>query len=217
MTKDIFVKIGGFYGFCKITFAEVMAQIPNEIVSEVVAFALDPKKSPQILNYDYQSASIVFYGRSEEELKSDDSLPSVEGLIKPLDLDKAERLKDKVRPIIGWARDGCTFIDPGKIDEPFMSFGVWLRIGGSNLHKHNAKMPISVPYELGKSISIYQAFDDDGSDFFQPNYAYTISQIPDELITENTIGFVFKGVDYFRTKEGTVHEVKYTLVEKVNK
>ncbi|MFZ2205436.1 MAG: hypothetical protein WAV23_02510 [Minisyncoccia bacterium] len=215
LIRDIFVKIGGYYGFCKITFAEVMAQIPNEIASDVVAFALDPKKDVQIINEDYQSASIIFYGKNKEESIKDISLPSVEGLIKPLDIEKAIKLKDKVKPIIKWDKEGYTFIEPGEINNAFMDVGIWMRINGSNIHRTNPETPVSSEVKLGEKITTYQSFND-SADNFEPTYAYVISQIPDELINENTIGFIYKFIDYFRTKEGVIHKTECTLVEKVS-
>jgi hypothetical protein len=215
LTKDIFVSIGGYYGFCKITFAEVMSQIPDEIVSEVVAFTLNPEKDPKILNDNYQSASIIFYGKGEE-LKKDNKLPSVKDLIKPLDLEKAERLKDKVKPILDFQGEGLIFINPGDIHQPFIKVGIWLRINGSNLHEHNTETKVDFKTRLGKKVSTYQSFDNElGADFFHPNYGNTISQIPDELINENTVGILYNSTDYFKTEEGVVHKTEYTLVERV--
>lgn len=215
LTKDIFVKIGGYYGFCKITFAEVLAQIPEEIISKVVAFALDPKESAKILDDDYQSKSIIFYGKGEEN-QEDDSLPSVKDLIKPLDIEKAERLKVKVRPILNFNKDGYRFIDPGDINQPFIKVGIWMRINGSNLHENNTDTVLDFETKKGERISTYQPFNSElGADTFHPNYADTISQIPDEFITENTVGFLYHFTDYFKTKEGVIHKTEYSLIEKV--
>jgi|GEM_PF-2741816 len=218
LTKDIFVKIGGYYGFCKITFAEVMSQIPEEILSETVAFALDPEEHGEIIDEDYQSKSIIFYGKEEEQDQGQEErnlLPSIKDLIKPLDLEKAERLKDKIKPILSFSDDGYMFIEPGDIRKPFMEIGIWLRINGSNLHKHNADTLVDFGIKKGEKISIYQPFNSElGADFFHPDYANTISQIPDELINGNTVGVLYHTTDYFQTKEGVVHKTEYTLIEK---
>jgi len=215
LKKDIFVKIGGYYGFCKITFAEVMSQIPENILPEVVAFALNPEESAQILDSNYQSKSIIFYGKGEEQ-KEDESLPSIKDLIKPLDLEKAERLKDKIKPILNFSDDGYKFIEPGDINKPFIKIGIWLRINGSNLHENNADIPVDFETKKGKKISTYKPFNSElGADFFHPDYANTISQIPDELINEKTVGILYHSTDYFKTKEGVVHKTEYTLIEKV--
>ncbi len=212
LTKDIFVKIGGYYGFCKITMAEVLSQIPEEIVKDVVAFTLDPENSPQILNGDYQSARIIFYGKSSQPAVVE-NLPSSEGLIKPIDYEKVNRLKDQVQPILNYNKEGYRFVAPGDINESFMDIGIWLRIGGSNLHRTNTEAKVPEPYKKGKRISVYSVFTN-GADFFKPTYAYTISQIPDEEITENTIGLLYHSTDYFKTKEGVLHKTDYTLIEK---
>lgn len=215
LTKDIFVKIGGYYGFCKITFAEVMSQIPEDILSEVVAFTLNPEKHAQILNDDYQSHSIIFYGKGEEK-QDNKALLSVKDLIRPLNLEKAELLKNKIKPILNFSNDGYKFIEPGDINTPFMKIGIWIRLGGSNLHEHNAEAPVNFETKKGKKISIYQSFNSKlGADFFHPDYANTISQIPDELINEKTVGILYHSTDYFKTKEGVVHKTEYTLIEKV--
>jgi len=215
LKKDIFVKIGGYHGFLKITFAEVMSQIPEEILSEAIAFTLDPEESGKILNGDYQSKTIIFYGKGEEQ-KEEDSLPSVKNLVKPLNLEKAELLKDKIKPILNFSNDGYKFIEPSDISKPFIKIGIWMRINGSNLHEHNAETSVDFETKKGKKISIYQPFNSElGADFFHPDYANTISQIPDELINENTIGILYHSTDYFKTKEGVVHKTEYTLIEKV--
>jgi hypothetical protein len=215
LTKNIFVKIGGYHGFLKITFAEVMSQVPEDILSEVIAFTLDPEESGQILNGDYQSKSIIFYGKGEEQ-EDDESLPSVKDLVKPLDLEKAERLKDKIKPILNFSDDGYKFIEPEDINKPFIKVGIWMRLNGSNLHEHNAESSVDFETKKGKKISIYQPFNSElGADFFHPDYANTISQIPDKLINKNTIGILYHSTDYFKTKEGVVHKTEYTLIEKV--
>jgi len=212
LTKDIFVKISGYHGFCKISMAEVLSQIPEEIVMDVVAFTLDPESSPQILNEDYQSAKIIFYGRSNQPAVNE-NLPSSKGLIKPIDYEKANRLKDQIQPMINYTEDGYYSVDPGDIREPFMYIGIWLRINGSNLHRSNTKAKFLKPYKEGKKISVYTAFTD-GADFFKPTYAYLISQVPNEDITENTIGLLYHSTDYFKTKEGVLHKTDFTLIEK---
>jgi len=212
LVKDIFVRVGGYYGFCKVSFAEVMSQVPTELAATIVAFAINPKESAVNLNDDYQSISIIFYGKSQEDLDSAAALPSVEGLIKTVDFEKARKLRGKVKPIINWAGEGYTFFEPEKIDEPFMNVGIWLAVNGSHLLKHNSETPVSTPCKLGEKAVVYQSFDE-LADFFKPDYAYTISQIPDELINENTIGFMYNTVDYFRTKEGVIHRAEYTMVE----
>jgi hypothetical protein len=210
---DIFVKIGGYYGFCKITMAEVLSQIPEAIVNNVVAFALDPETSPQIINEDYQSAKIIFYGKTDQS-STDENLPSSVGLIKPVDKKKAKRLKDRVRPIINYKDEGYMFVAPGNINKPFMDVGIWLRVNGSNLHRTNPETKVTDPCKKGEKISVYNTFTR-GADFFEPTYAHTISQIPDELITEKTIGLLYHSTDYFKTKEGVVHKTEYTLIEKI--
>lgn len=212
LKKDIFVKIGGYHGFCKITMAEVLSQIPDEILSNVVAFALDPEKSAEMINEDYQSKSIIFYGKAEQVIV-DENLPSSAGLLKPVDMQKAFRLKDAIKPIINYANEGYSFIEPEDIEQPFMNIGIWLRVNGSNLHRTNKETKVTVPCKLGEKVSVYQEFTD-GADFFKPSYAYTISQIPDELINNKTIGILYHATDYFKTKEGVVHKTEYTLVEK---
>ena len=117
--------------------------------------------------------------------------------------------------MVNYRGEGLFSFDPGNIEEPFLNVGIWIRVNGSNLHKHNAETRVAVPCKEGQKISVYQAFDPErGADFFQPTYAYTISQIPNELITEKTIGFRYHNTDYFKTKEGVIHETKYTLIEK---
>lgn len=213
--KNIFVKTGGYYGFCKITLAEVMSQIPEEILGSVVAFALNPEIAPQNVNDAYQVASIIFYGQGEIADPKTNDLPSFKDLIAPVNLEKAIKLKDVVRPIINWRDTGYSFIDPGNIEESFIDVGIWLRKNGSNLHRYNTETKVDVPHKVVKKISVYQAFGERGADYFNPNYAYTISQIPDELINERTIGFVYHSTDYFKTKEGVLHKTEYSLVEKI--
>ncbi len=212
-TRDIFVRIGGYYGFCKISFAELMAQIPADILPDTVAFALNPKGSPRVLNSDYQSTSIIFYGKNGEGSGLEDAYPSVQGLIKPVDLERANRLKEQIKPIINFYKEGYYFIAPGEIEKLFMRIGIWIALNGSHLHYKNETTPVPKPYKLGAEINVYQEFGE-MADFYEPNYAYLISQIPDELINEKTIGFLYRTTDYFRTKEGTLHVTKLQMVEK---
>ena len=210
--KNIFVRIGGYYGFCKASLEEVMAQIPQDILSEVVAFTPDSKNDPQIIDEDYQSLSIVFYGQGNRKEESDNLIPSVKELIKPIDIAKVNLLKDRIKPILSWSNDTYSSIEPDKIDEPFMDIGIWMRINGSHLHRHDRDIPITIPVKIGERFSIYQALEGH-ADLFSPNYSYTISQIPDQLITEKTIGFIYRMTDYFKTKEGIVHKTDFSIVE----
>lgn len=212
LTKDIFVAIGGYYGFCKITMAEVLSQIPEDIVDQVVAFALNPKVDIQIINDDFQSVSIIFYGKTDQPIV-DEALPSSEGLMRCVNYEKANLLKNRIRPMIHYVGEGNSAIEPGNIDEPFMRIGIWLKVNGSNLHETNQETKITEGYKLGEKISVYQPFTT-GADFYHPTYAYTISQIPDELINGNTIGFLYQTTDYFKTSEGVIHKTEYILVEK---
>ncbi len=211
--NDIFVKIGGYYGFCKITMCEVFSQIPKNIISDVVAFALDPENSPKILNSDFQSASIIFYGKSDS-VEEKESLPSAKGLIKQIDFKKVERLKNQIKPIIKWKDEGFTFIEPKNATEIFAAIGIWTRINGSNLHWHGKESPVNVPHKKTKKVSVYQEFKDD-ADSVELDYDYTISQIPDELINQKTIGLLYHSTDYFKTEEGIIHKTEYTLIEEV--
>lgn len=210
--KDIFVKIGGYHGFCKITMAEVLSQLPEGKEDEVVAFALDPESDAQILNGDYQSITIIFYGKTDQ-IVSNNTLPSFEGLMKPVDMKKANRLRNQVRPMVNYTGQGYVSINPGNIKKPFMDIGIWIRISGSNLHRTNTESKVTPPYKKGKMISIYQPFTH-GADFYKPTYAYLISQVDDALINENTIGLLYHVTDYFKTKEGVLHKTEYTLIEK---
>lgn len=193
-----------------------MAQIPENIVNDVVAFSLDPKSDPQILNGDYQETKIIFYRKDPNWTEPENDYPSVKDLIRPVDKDKAERLKDKVKPIINYSGEGYHTVNPGNINEPFMQIGIWMRINGSNLHKINDTEKVLKTCKEGAEVSTYRAFvEEDGADLFKPNYAETISQIPDELITDKTIGIWYRETDYFKTKEGIVHKTDYILIEEV--
>ena len=88
-----------------------------------------------------------------------------------------------------------------------------MRINGSNIHHKNPETKVLFSCKQGKMISVYSAFTE-GADRLEPTYAYTISQIPDELITENTVGFHYYGTDYFKTKEGVIHKTEYALIER---
>lgn len=211
----IYVKIGGYYGFCKISFAEIMSQIPEDILEDVVAFSLDPNSDPQIVNSDYQENNIIFYSKDPNWIEPVNNYPSVKDLIKPVNITKAKRLKNRVKPILNYLGEGLHTIEPEDIEKSFMRVGIWMRVNGSNLHKVNKTNKLTESYKQGKKISTYRALvEDDGADYFYPNYAETISQIPDELITENTIGFQYTSTDYFLTKEGVVHKTDYVLIEK---
>jgi len=214
---DVFIKVGGYYGFLKMkmTMAEVLSQIPEKVVSNVVAFGINPDKEPQVVaGGEYQIASIIFYGKSDKESGSE-NLPAFDGLIKPINKEKVERLKDKIKPIIHYINEGFSLIDPGKTDQPFMDIGIWMRINGSNLHRNNPTERISTtPVVQKEKISVYQEFTN-GADYFYPTYEQTISQIPDKLINEKTIGFLYGKTDYFKTDKGVVHETTYTLIERV--
>lgn len=212
LTKDIFIRIGGYYGFCKMTMAEVLSQIPDEIVNDVVGFSLNPKKDAEILNEKYQSASIIFYAKTDV-VKDETNLPTSIGLMRPVNTTKAEALKKRVKPILNWEKTGYEFVEPGEIDKPFMTIGIWLRINGSNLHEYNKGEVVPKPYKLGKKFSAFFPFTN-GADFFQPTYEYLISQVPEGFITEKTIGFVRNYLDYYKTKEGVLHKAEFTLVEK---
>lgn len=211
--KSILVKVGGYYGFCKISMAEVMSQIPNDILKNVVAFTLDPEFDITFQDDDYQIVPMIFYGKTEDISSPNEDLPSIKDLIRPTDTDKAARLKNQLRPMLNWQNEGYKFTDPGDIEKPFLYIGIWLRINGSNLHKYNAQDPATEPVKLGKTISIYRPFTN-GADYFAPTYADTISQVPDELITEKTVGLLYRFTDYFKTKEGVVHKSEYVLVER---
>ena len=115
----IFVSIGGYYGFCKVTMAEVMAQIPEAVLPFVVAFSLDPEEDVTIIKGDYQHLPIILY-RKCEILPPPEGLPKFEGLILPLSLKKANKFKEKIRPMINYSDRGLTFIDPGDLEKPFM-------------------------------------------------------------------------------------------------
>jgi hypothetical protein len=213
LTKDVVIKVGGYHGFLKMTMAEVLSQIPDEIVNKVVAFGLNPEKDTEIVYGGYyQLASIIFYEKNDNPVE-DEELPTSIGLILPVHIARANRLKDKIKPIINYRGEGSVFIDPQDIEKPFIDVGIWLRINGSNLHRTNTETNITIDCKKGKKISVYQEFND-GADSFKPTYAHTISQIPDELLTENTIGFMYGSTDYFKTKEGVIHKTEYTLIEK---
>jgi hypothetical protein len=213
LTKDIFVKVGGYHGFLKMSMAEVLSQIPDDIADKVVAFALNPEKDAQVIDGgNHQVASIIFYEKADASPENE-VLPSSTGLMKPIDMEKAILLKDKVRPVINYTNEGYFSLDPEDIEKPFMDIGIWLRINGSNLHRTNTESKIETPCKLGKRISVYQPFVE-SADSFNPTYAYTISQIPDDLITENTIGIVYHSTDYFKTSEGVLHKTDYSILEK---
>lgn len=212
--QDVVIKVGGFHGFLKMTMAEVLSQIPSTIVNDVVAFGLNPSKDFEIIcGGNYQLASIIFYGK-DDNANQVENLPTSVGLILPIDIDKANHLKDKIKPIINYRGEGSVFVDPGDIQKPFMTIGIWLRVGGSNLHRTNTETKIVIAYTEGKRISTYQEFTN-GADMYMPTYAHVISQIPDDLITEKTIGLMYNVTDYFKTKEGVVHKTEYTLIEKL--
>lgn len=213
LVKDIFVKIGGYHGFCKITYAEVFSQLPEEIASEVVAFSLDPNSDPQILNGDYQSTSIIFYRKETEITEKDNNLLSYKDLVKSVNLQKAKDFCEKILPILFFSNSDLQFVHPGDINKPFMRIGIWMRVNGSNLHENNDLTPVDVPYKLGEKFSVYQPFET-GADIFIPTYAYLISQVPEHLLNENVIGLRYHSTDYFKTKEGVLHKTEYTIVEK---
>jgi hypothetical protein len=159
-TVDILVKIGGYYGF---TFAEVMSQIPDDIKEdEIVAFALNPKEDPQILNEDYQSVSIIFYRKTDspEDVKELPSATELIKLVKPVDKERALALKDRVQPIVKFEEEGYTYFSPGDIAKPFMYFGIWLSVNGSYILKSNESAPVKEDCIVGKEISIYQDIGD---------------------------------------------------------
>lgn len=213
LTTDIYIKVGGYYGFLKMTMAEVLSQIPEEILDHVVAFALNPAKNTQVIaSGEYQIASIIFFGKSKEApvVKK---LPSSKNLLKEVDMKRAVKFKDKVRPIINYINEGYTFIDPGYIDRPFMDIGIWLRINGSNLHRTNTEIKIEISCKTSEKIFVYAPFTD-GADFYKPTYAQVISQIPDTVINEKTIGFLYGSTNYFKTQDGVIHQTDYTLIEK---
>lgn len=213
LTKDILIKVGGYYGFLKMTMAEVVSQIPDEIVDNVVAFALNPEKDAQVISGgNYQIASIIFYAKNDNFIENEE-LPTSVGLIHPVDIERANRLKDKIKPVINYRGEGSVFVDPGDIEKPFMDLGIWMRINGSNLHRTNTETKITIDCKKGQKISVYQEFTH-GADMYKPTYAHMISQIPHELITENTIGLMYSSTDYFKTKEGVIHKTEYTLIEK---
>ncbi|MCA9487714.1 MAG: hypothetical protein KC516_02015 [Nanoarchaeota archaeon] len=210
---DIYVKVGGYYGFCKVTMAEVMAQIPQDIAEKVVAFSLDPENDAEvIMRGEYQSLPIILYEKSEELEK--EILPVFEGLIKPVSLEKAEKFKDKIRPAIYWHEKGLAFIDPGDLTKPYLTIGIWLRINGSNLHKINSDFPAEGEFVEKESIEIYQEFGEGGADIFQPTYAHIISQIPENLLTEEVVGFRLGPPNYFKTDKGVIHSIKCYILKK---
>lgn len=209
---EIFVKIGGYYGLLKVTMAEVMSQIPKECLEETIAFSFDPEKSVKILNEDYQLLPLILY--KEGNQKKLEELLKFEGLIKEIDQFKTSKfLKAGIKPIIIYDGEKPISIEPEKINSPFMTFGIQMRISGSNLWKTNKETPIIVPYKIGKEFSIYQEFNGD-ADIYEPTYSYTVSQIPEYLVTENTIGFQYKRIDYFRTDKGILHKIDYCIIEK---
>ena len=207
--SDIFVKIGGYYGWCKVTMAEVMSQVPEDISDEVIAFALDYDESAQIINEDYQSKSIIWYGVGEDVACN---LPSSVGLIKKIDFAKAKKFKKSIKPIIDY-NTGPVFINPGNTLMPFLHYGIWIRINGGNLHKTNQISDVRFDFDEGYCISVYFEIEKD-ADYYTPSYNHVISQIPDELLTENVIGIMFAGVDFMKTAEGVLHQAKYRLCKK---
>jgi hypothetical protein len=213
LTKNIFVRIGGYYGFCKITFAELMSQVPDEILNDVVAFSLDPNSNAEILDEEFQSKSIIFYGKSDQEAQGETDLPSVLDLIMPINTEKVEMFKGKIKPVINYHKEGYFYIDPADTSKPFMDVDIWMRINGSNLHRTNAEKLVDVKCEPREKISIYQAFTAGHSaDYYGPTYNHVISQIPYELLDEKVIGLVYGKTDYFKTKEGVVHKTTYTIL-----
>lgn len=213
--QNIYVAIGGYYGFCKVTMAEIMSQIPEEILSLVVAFSLDPEMNATILNEDYQSLPIILYKKREKELRSED-FPEFEGLIKTFSMEKAIKFKNLIRPMINYNKEGLVFIAPGDVEKPFLRIGIWLRVNGSNLHETNPETPAEGNLKFGKEILVYQEFGKAGADFFHPSYLGIISQIPEELLTKNVVGFCYGHVDYFKSTKGVLHQAKFTLIEKIS-
>lgn len=209
---EIFVKIGGYYGFLKVTMAEVMSQIPKQFLADIVAFSFDPEKSGEILNEDYQILPLILY--KEGNQKELERLPKFEGLIKERNKIKAEALRLRVQPIVIYGGNEAVSIFPGKINSSFMTIGIQISMGGSNLWKTNSETPITIPYKRGEKFSIYQEFAKD-ADIYEPDYLYTISQIPEGLITVNTIGFEYRMVDYFKTNRGVLHKIDYCIIEKI--
>lgn len=214
----IFVKIGGYHGFCKITMAEVMSQIPSDILHKVVAFSLTQEEDTKILNGDYQETSIVLYEREEQETTI--VLPSYLDLVKPIDLDRANILSKRIKPALKIRLLGdkteLQYVDPMPLSEAFISINIWMRVNGSNLHKHNSLSLIEEDVDSSHEIKVYQTFDNNSlyADPYMPNYAYLISQISDELITDRTIGILYRKTDFFKVKEGVIHESIYQLIER---
>lgn len=65
-----------YYGFFKPTIAEVLAQIPEDILDEVIAFELEPPENPlepwDIVNAGYHVAETTFYGKRPRTKTADD-------------------------------------------------------------------------------------------------------------------------------------------------
>lgn len=71
-----------YYGFFKPTIAEVLAQIPEDILDEVIAFELEPPADPlepwDIVQYGHHVAETTFYGKRPrgQAADPDESRPS---------------------------------------------------------------------------------------------------------------------------------------------
>jgi hypothetical protein len=209
---EIYVRIGGYYGFCKATFAEVYSQIPKKYLERTVAFSLDPEKNARIFDDNHQKLPIILFEKGEE---NDRFAKAPDIAIPAVDPEKVERLRPKLQPIIPY-KDGPVFIKAEPGETPFMAVTIYLRVNGSHIRggKELGPVPQGTKFLDEKKFTVYQEFVDD-SDVFLPIYDRIVIQIPEEMVNEKTIGFAITGgIDLCRTKKGFVHKANCVLVEK---
>lgn len=204
----VFIEVMGYYGFMKVSLAEVLAQIPKKFLKQTKAFMIDPECDGSGGGF-YHEVNILLYGEDNEYINPSDTLPSCTNYLKTIDVKRVKNLKDKIYPMVIDDR-----LEVRDIGEPFLKLSLGFLCGvDPNSVVIKEKLSISEIKQAETPFYVYQEFND--PDRFNPTYANVINQMPDELINDKTIGFVFSSVVNFKTKEGFIHKATCFPVERL--
>ncbi len=210
-STNIVIKVGGYYGFLKMTMAEVLSQVPEDIVDEVVGFAIDPAGNMEVVDGgNYQTVDMLWLRKTELKEQAE-NLPLLKDLMKPLNTIRAEVLFDRVKPSIYYNGKKLERIQAESIESKFMILGIWGRINGSHVWKTEPGEVYEGEIFLGDPFFVYTHLDE-SADVYKPTFLEVISYIPERSINTSLIAVNYSHVDFLMTDEGVIHRAKFQPV-----
>jgi len=188
----VYSEISGHPNIMRLSLAEVLSQVPEEILPRTIAFEV---LGSTLLNQDYHEVQIIFYGKQSTEVtKNEELLPSWRDLV-------ALNNKNN-RPLVplflDWSEDGSLSIDVIETTVPVTSAD------------STAQLPAF--YRLQK-ISLYVPFEKSPS-VFRMTRKQLIRHLPEE-VSKKVEGLLFLGVTFFRVSEGVLHRVEVAVIERI--